>query len=194
MNYLIRNKIPLLFALLIVMIACGPTTVLTRTWTDPSVTAATFKPFTKVLVMARLKEETGNRIAEDKLVKQFKPGVALASYAFLLPSDTLQRAVDARLKKEGFDGLVLMRLKNVEQSVTVQNSGYGGYYGNRYSSTNVYVDNNYLVETCIFSLETGKMLWSGTTSSMNPSSLETTLDEIIAADKAQLIKQGLIKQ
>lgn len=184
------------FALLFVGISmlpgCGPTTVLTRTWTDPSVKAETFKPFTKILVICRVKDETGSRIAEDKLVAQIKNGVGIPSYSYLHASDTVQKDVDARLKKDGFDGLLIMRLVDVATDVSVYNSG--GYYRYGYGgNTSVYVDKNYMVETNIYSLITGKLLWSGTTSSMNPSSLETTLDEIIAADKAQLVKQGLIK-
>ena len=183
-----------LFYFIITLIACSPSTRLTKTWTDPSVSASTWKPFNKVLVMARLKDETGNRIAEDKLVKQFKPGVAVPSYTYLQPSDTIQGSVDTRLQKDGFDGLVLMKLVDVQQSVSVQNSGYGGYYGMRYGMTTVSTDHEYLVETTIYSLASGKMLWSGTTSSFNPSSLSQTIDEIIRADKNQLIRQGLIKQ
>lgn len=198
MKFLIHFRNLYLFGFVILLAACGPTTVLTRTWTDPSVKSSSFKPFTKILVIARVKDETANRIAEDKLVAQIKNGVGVPSYSYLRASDTVQRVVDARLRKDGFDGLIFMRLVDVATDVTVQNTGgYGGYYGNRYGysgGTNVYVDKNYMVETSIYSIETGKLLWSGTTSSLNPSSLETTLDEIIAADRAQLVKQGLIKQ
>lgn len=199
MNTKTKIQSLILFSFIFSMMACSPSTKLTKTWTDPSVSASTFKPFTKVLVLARLKDETGNRMAEDKLVKQFKPGVAVQSYSYLNAGDTVEQVVDARLKKDGFDGLVYMEFKSVDKSISVQSSGYGGYgyYGYRYggpSTTTVSEDKTYVVETSIFSLENGKMLWSGTTSTFNPSSLDKALDDIIEANKAQLKKQGLIKE
>ena len=196
MNTELKIKSILMMGILWMLAACSPSTQLTKTWTDPSVKASEFKPFTKVLVMSRLKDETGNRIAEDKLVAQFKPGIAVQSYSYLQPGDSVAAAVDTKLQKDGFDGLVLMRLVEINKSLNVQTTGYGGYYGYRYggASTTVSEDKTFMVETTIFSIASGKMLWSGTTSTLNPSSLEKAIDDIIAADKAQLIKQGLIKQ
>lgn len=180
------------------MIACSPSTKLERTWTDPSLTPETVKPFKKVLVIARIKDETGNRTAEDKIVAQFKPGNAVQSYSYLQPADTNQRTVDAKLQKDGFDGLLVMNLTGVNKSLSVEPGGYGGFYGRGYYGgyygTSVSEDRTFLVETKIYSLETSKLLWSGTTSTFNPTSLNQSLDEIIAAIKMQLTKQGLIKQ
>jgi len=49
------------------------------------------------------------------------------------------------------------------------------------------------VETNFYSLQSNKLLWSGTTSSLNPSKIDNTIDQIIGALKEQLQKQGLIK-
>jgi hypothetical protein len=194
------KKISIQIAAIIVLLnACSPATQLTKTWTDPSVTAGGFEPFKKVLVLASLKDVTGNRIAEDKLAAQFTKGNAVPSYSYLQSSDTVQSLVDAKLKQDGFDGLVTMRLADVDKSLYVQGGayGYGGYYGGRYgyghSGATVSVDHSYIVETCIYSLASGKLLWSGTTSTLNPDNLERAIDDIIAADKAQLVKQGLMK-
>jgi hypothetical protein len=50
-----------------------------------------------------------------------------------------------------------------------------------------------MCETNIYSLQSNKLLWSGTTSSLNPSKLDQTIDDIINTLKAQMQKQGLIK-
>ncbi len=204
MNSKTSIKTLTIFCLITLLIACSPSTQLRKTWTDPSVSGSTFKPFKKVLVVARLKDESGNRIAEDKMAAQFKKGVAVQSYSYLLASDTVQGAVDARLQKDGFDGLVLMRLTDMEKSLNVQNNSYGGYYGGYYGryygapygygGTTVTEDKEYIVETTIYSLVDGKLLWSGTTSTLNPTSLGQSIDDIIYAVKTQLFKQGLIKQ
>jgi hypothetical protein len=191
----------ILFAL---MIACSPSTKLVNTWLDPSLTPATVQPFKNVLVIARIKDETSNRVAEDKIVAKLKVP-ASPSYAFLLPSDTNTVAVDEKLKKAGFDGLVAMRLTDVNQTLNYQQGSggyYGGYYGGRpggyygyYGTPGYYTeDRTFYVETSIFSLVTGKLMWSGTTSSLNPTQLDQTLDEIIYAIRTELTKKGLIKE
>lgn len=187
----IRN----LFLLTVVALicACGSSTQLTKTWTDPSLDPKTFKAFNKVLVMTHLKDETSNRIAEDKLVQQFRPGVGVASYSYLQPGDTVESAVNAKLQKDGFDGFLVMRLSGIDKSLDIQSNNYGGYYRRGYyGTTTISEDQTFLVETKIFSFESGKMLWSGTTSTLNPASLEKALDEIIVAIKNQLVKQGFV--
>lgn len=187
-------------SLIILLSGCGPSTSLTKTWTDPSVTESGFKPFNKVLVIAKIKDETGNRIAEDRICAQFKRGNATPSYLYLQTKDTVQSDVDARLQKDGYDGLVTMRVTDVDQSVSMQGGGgyygggygYGRYYGGFYNAPTYSVDKSYLVETCIYSLTNGKLLWSGTTSTFNPANLDEMLDGIISSVKNQLVKQGLM--
>jgi len=70
------------------MFACAPATKLEKSWADPSFTA-TMKPFTKILVIAPLRDVNSQRIAEDKLVLQLKKGVTgVQSYNYLQPADT----------------------------------------------------------------------------------------------------------
>ncbi len=54
-------------------------------------------------------------------------------------------------------------------------------------------DKTFYVETSIYSLITGKKMWSGTTT-FNPSNLEQTSDEIITAVRNELMAKGLIKE
>ncbi len=71
--------------------------------------------------------------------------------------------------------------------------GYRGYYGYGYSSPGyLSEDQTFYVETSIYSLLTGKMMWSGTTTSLNPTQLDQTLDDIINTVKNQLIGEGII--
>lgn len=173
---------------------CSPATQLTKSWVDPNLNASNIKPFTKVLVIARIKDATGNRIAEDDIVKQMKCP-AVQSYQYLEAGDSVQSVVDAKLKKDGFDGVIVMKLTNVNKSLDYQPGySYGGWYGYRYGSPGyLSVDQTFYVETSIYSLVTGKLVWSGVTSSLNPTDLEQTLGEIITAIKNDLVQKGLIK-
>lgn len=206
-----KLKVLILLSLIGLMFACSPSTKLVNTWVDPSLTSETMKPFSKVLVIARIKDETTNRVTEDKIVAKINTP-AVPSYGFLLPSDTNQLAVDEKLRKDGFDGLITMRLTEVNETLNYQEGsggyyggGYGGYYGGYYGgrpggyygyySTPGYYsqDKTFYVETSIFSLLTEKLMWSGVTTSLNPSQLDETLDEIIYSIRTDLIKRGLIK-
>lgn len=187
--------------LLLLMLACTPSTQMVRTWKDPSLTPETLEPFKKVMVIARIGNETSNRIAEDKIVASMQtPGVQ--SYSIITLVDTNEVAIDAKLQKNGIDGLLVMMLTDVNKTLNYQpGSYYGGYYGYRgyygygYGSPGYLTeDQTFYVETSIYSLLSGKMLWSGTTTSLNPSQLDQTLDEIIKAVKMELTAEGLISE
>jgi hypothetical protein len=195
------------------MIAGCSSTKLSRSWADPAFNATTMKPFTKILVIAPLKDVNSQRITEDKIIAALKQGVGVQSYKYLQPSDTLKSALESKLKIDGFDGIITMSLKDVEKSTSyVQGTstygggwygyggyGYHGYYGGGYApgyySEGYYKeDKTFTVETNLFSLSEKKLLWSGTTSTLNPSSLDKTLDQIIAAIKSELQKKGYINK
>jgi DNA-nicking Smr family endonuclease len=78
-----------------------------------------------------------------------------------------------------------MRLADVEKetsyvpgTTTGYYGGYGRYYGygaGMYSSPGYYTtDKNYFVETMVYSVNPNKLLWSGTTKTVNPSKMEKT--------------------
>jgi len=50
------------------------------------------------------------------------------------------------------------------------------------------------VETNLFSIRENKLLWSATTSSLNPTSFEITMDHIIYTIKYELQKKGFLKK
>jgi len=185
----------LLYGAILLLAGCGPSTKIEKTWTDPSFTPASVPSYKKILVMGLLKDESTRRIAEDKMVAAFKNVTAVQSYSYLQPSDTIRSEVEDKLKKDGFDGVVIMRLADVDKSVSyVPGTGYGGWYGYRYSSPGYYQeDKTFYVETNFYSLPETKLLWSGTTSSLNPGKLDRTVDDIVSTLKGQLQKQKLIK-
>jgi hypothetical protein len=100
-----------------------------------------------------------------------------------------------KMKKDGIDGIILMRLTTVNKSVSYnQGSTYGGWYGYRYSSPGYYSeDKTFYVETNFYAVEGNKLIWSGTTATLNPSQFDKTLDDIIVAIRTELATKGLIK-
>jgi hypothetical protein len=98
--------------------SCSPSTKLEKSWADPSFNASKMKPFSKVLVVAPFKDATSQRVAEDKIVLSIKNANAIPSYSYLKPTDLDQKAIEEKLIKEGFDGVILMRLKDVTQTTS----------------------------------------------------------------------------
>lgn len=196
-------KIRLLWSLgvLAALTACTTTAKLDKSWSDPSLKTMTEKPFKKVLVVAKFKDESTRRIAEDKMVAAAKNVEAVQAYSYLKTEDADQNVLEQRMKQDGFDGIVSMQLKEVEKSTsytpgTAYGGWYGGYrgYGGYYGSPGYYSeDKTYLVETNFYSLKVGKLLWSGTTSTVNPTKVEESIDQIIITVKQALQKEGLIK-
>ena len=200
-------KIKLFFSALVIGLfaACGPSVTLTKTWTDPSLNGDT-KPFNKVLVIAQLKDDSTRRIAEDKIVASSPRGNFIQSYNYLKPSEKEENLVIADLTRDGIDGIILMRLTDIEKTTSyVQGTTYyggwgyrGGYYGGYgygYGSPGYYQeDKTYYVETNIYDVKTNKLLWTGTVSTTNPSKLDTTIDAIILAVKTELYNKGLLKK
>jgi len=195
----IRLLLPLgMFALLV---ACTPATQLEKSWVDPSVTPNSIKPFTKVLVVAKLKDESSRRIAEDKVSKKLKaPCVGVPSYGYLL-GDVTEEQLSAKLKSDSFDGVIVMQLKEVEKSTnyvpgtSYAGGWYGGYRGGYWGggSPGYYTeDKTYLIETLIYSLTANKLVYAGTTASLNPTKIDKTIDEAIYAIKTDMTAKGLI--
>jgi hypothetical protein len=88
---------------------CGPSTKIEKTWTDPSFSSGSVT-FHKILAMGLLKDESTRRIAEDKMVASIKGVTAVQSYTYLQPADTVRSTIEDKLRKDGFDGVVIMHL------------------------------------------------------------------------------------
>ena len=97
-----------------------------------------------------------------------------------------------------------MRLADVEKetsyvpgTTSAYYGGYGRYYGygaGMYSSPGYYTtDKNYFVETTVYSVEPDKLLWTGTTKTVNPTKIEKTVNEIADVVSDKMKKDGFLK-
>jgi len=189
----------------IALFACSPSTQITKSWVEPGASVSAAPP-TKALVIAMVKDETSRRLIEDQLVARLN-ATGVASYQ-LLTADMLKMANDEALNKMVVDGkfthILLMRLAEVEKETSyvpgsspVYYGSYGRYYGygaSAYSSPGYYqTDKNYFIESTVYSVEPNKLLWTGTTKTVNPSKLEKTVDAIADAVTVQMKKDGFLK-
>jgi hypothetical protein len=190
---------------LALLTGCSSTEIV-KTWREPS---ATFKPdpANKILVLAMVKDETSRRIIEDELVKRLGPN-AVVSYN-ILTSDMLKGASEAaledKIQRDKYTHVLMMRLADVEKetsyvpgTTTGFYGGYRGYYGygaGYYSNPGYYqTDKNYFVETTVYSVSPDKLLWTGTTKTVNPSKVEKSVNEIADVVYEKMKQDGFLVQ
>jgi len=188
------------------VMSCGASTSLTNSWRDPSVTGPL--EFNKVLVVMVTKDGATRRTVEDDIAQRItaKRNVeAVPSYTILMESD-LRNAEHAKqiVEQAGFDGAVALRIVGVDKETTYVPGTYPspyynfwGYYD--YAWPAVY-DPGYMqtdtivnIETMVYSIKDGKLVWTGTTETFNPSDLDDLVEGIGATVSAEMTKQGLLR-
>ncbi|MGH7727114.1 MAG: hypothetical protein ACREOU_16970 [Candidatus Eiseniibacteriota bacterium] len=176
---------------------CGPSTTLQGSWKDPSFTGP---PLKNILMVAAVPDGSARRTAEDIVVGDLKSKGVQATSSYTLFPDGMPTVDQMKevVAKNGYDGVIVSRLTSKEKQeyyvpptvTTVGAPGYGyggwyGWYGGVYSS---YVSPGYvgtetvvLVDTSVWSTaggEKGKMIWTGTTESIDPKSAQSITQQI----------------
>jgi hypothetical protein len=212
MNQLYRSLAPptLLLAGLLLLASCGTSTTFVDTWKDPEAKPVTFK---KIVAIAVVQDETNRRIVEDQICKNIKnPNAQCVRSWTILPQD---KASDVEFAKqvilgEGFDGAIMMRLVGVDEKTRHITTGYvasyattpyynpfWGYYNYAwpmvYQSGSTDITQMVRVETNIYSVTEERLLWSGISETMDPTSIRRMVDEIAAEAIVILRDEGLVE-
>jgi hypothetical protein len=172
--------------------ACSTTQTLS-VWKKPGIGALSFK---RVVVMVPSKDESVRRQIEDRVAADLASVQAQPSYRVLpagpLPTD--KEVLRQTLAQEGFDGGLVIRIAAVDKEATYV-PGPMPYYGfgawPMYDPGFVSVDTYVRVETSIYALPDGDLLFSVTSRTANPPDLGDLIDETVTAVREQLQKQGL---
>ena len=188
-----------------ILVSCGPSTKIEKSWMEPGASVSPAAS-NKTLVVAMVKDETSRRVIEDQLSKRLGNG-AVSSYT-IVSTEMLKGASEDALKQKVTEGnfthILLMRLADVEKetsyvpgTTTSFYGGYGRYYGygaGMYSTPGYYTtDKNYFVETTVYTVNPDKLVWTGTTKTVNPSKLEKTVNEIADVISEKMKKDGFLK-
>lgn len=186
--------------------SCTPSTKITSSWKEPDKAVITEK-LNKVLVVALFKSETSRHIAEDKMAAYLgNKGVVSYDYLDAGISAKNENAIRDKIKKDGFDGAVTMRLVDVdkEQTYTPGNmASYPSYYRNfsgyyyrnwsYYNTPGYYTTTKtYTVETNVYSIKEDKIIWTGITESVDPEGVDRMTTEIVKVVYKKMIKEGFI--
>jgi hypothetical protein len=182
------------------LVSCGPSTKIEKSWMEPGATVTASAP-NKALVIALVKDETSRRVIEDQLVKRLG-GDAIASYT--IAANATEEVLKQKIADGKFTHVLLMRLADVEKetsyvpgTTTSYYGGYGRYYGygaGMYSTPGYYTtDKNYFVETTVYTVNPDKLVWTGTTKTVNPSKIEKMVNEIGDVVSEKMKKDGFLK-
>ena len=199
-----------LIILTMTLTACSSTTM-KSTWKDPDSQPLHFQKGDTVIALVMSPNEGVRRHAEFTLAKELTSrGIikGVPAYTIISTEDLRNETqVKAHIEESGASGVVVMRVVEKSQKVTATppvytgpryRSFYGGYYGPgwgaAYSPGYLRADTIYSIETLVYDLKQGKLVWAGQSDTYNPSKVETVIKEIIDEVVEEMLKQGVINK
>jgi hypothetical protein len=177
-------------------------------WRNPAYKDAGFE---KLFVIGVGRDDTARRLFEDTFAKALanQGTAAQASWGLLPQSERLtEEQVRGAIEGGGFDGVLVTRVLSVDRDeeyvppsthtvpTTYHGYGYYGYYGSSYTVVHqpgYYKTNTtFRLETNLYSVASGGLVWSGQSDTLNPESLTDVIDSMTAAVAKKLKEEKLI--
>jgi hypothetical protein len=199
-----RFWIPSLLAL--GFLACS-TTTFDSTWRNPE--ARTLQLTGKKVAAIFVNKNTAMRhAAEDALAREITAHGAqgVPGYSVLADDEIRdQPKVKAKLEGLGFAGVVVMRVAGKETQVNYTPATYygspyyrtwGGYWGYgwgaAYDPGYMSVEKIVKIETLVYSLDQGLLVWAGVSRTTDPTQVDSFITEVAREAGNQMDKDGLL--
>lgn len=185
---------------LLFSLGCASTKMV-KNWVYPETGPLQFE---NVMALVLVQDPLVRRTGEDELVRQIQRVRAVAAYT-VLPDKELEN--DARVREAvasaGVDGIIVMRPVYDQQEVTYVPGSYPtpyysfwGYYGWAYPlaySPGYYRSDRLVgVETNVYDVGNGKLVWSGLSQTTNPEDVKKTVAATAKAVRQAMRKYGFI--
>jgi hypothetical protein len=202
-------SLPALLLASLLLSACASTTLQTA-WLDPTFTA---KPMKKIDVIGIGSNLTNQRVFEDIFAQKLREaGVEGVAGYTVIPDEAraAQQPFTDAVVRTGAQGLLVVRLLGVDTrtqvSTTMVPTGPmwggpgmwgGGWGGGPWGPTMMPVQqvSQYdlaTVEATLFEVRTGRAVWSATTQTLNPTSVQQETPGFASLIIAQLSAHGII--
>lgn len=196
----------LLVVFMIILSSCNSTYIVSN-WRDPDrqIHSSVWK---KVLVLAMLRNETERHSAEDQMVR-YLDGKGITSYSYLDENfdHKNEQALRQKIKKDGFDAAITMRLIDVDKEKIYKPAEYymypmyyddfvKYYYRNwmYYNIPGYYtITKKFIIETIIYSIRDDKIIWSGITATYDPDGVKRLTSEIAHVIRCRMEQEGFIE-
>ena len=185
----------------------GPAFV--HTWVAPDAQPGTLQG-KKVMAVFVSEEEALRRNVEDVLARELTKRGAQGTPAYSIVSRSDIRDTEktkAKLAQSGAAGIVAMWIVGREQAASgsvadnygrgtsgVMSSGDWTFaWSGVYDPGTLRTDQVVSVETRVYSLEQGKLLWASTSQATNPKKVEGLVKDLVGKVAAEMKKAGLVK-
>jgi hypothetical protein len=185
----------------LVLAACASTTIRSA-WFDTSYTGGPMKRIVVVGVGGQLADR---RVFEDSFASQLRAAGVEGIPGYTVAPDEARMdnaAFAAAIERTGADGLLIVRLLNVDTRTQVSTAmvpgpgwwGPGiGFYGPVwFPQTQVSQYEIAQVESSLYETKTRRLIWSATTETFNPSTVAQETPRFAAVIIGQLRARGLI--
>ncbi len=195
----------------VALLASCASTTLQSTWVDPTFTGG---PFKKVFVMGlAARNVTTRRVFEDIMVSKLQAAGVQAVPAWqFIPDDTQvpEPVLEAAVAKSGADSVMMTRLLGVETQTSVSTvmvpgpvigpgfgpgwggPGWWGPYNAWYAVPQVTQYQIATAETTLFDVSTKRIVWTATSRTFNPTSVQQEAPGLADAVIGALQARGLI--
>ena len=191
------------FVAALLVAGCASTT-LQSTWMDPGFTGGPFKKFFVVGLSAR--DVTTRRVFEDIVVTKLQAAGVQATPAWQSFRDEGQASeaqMEAAVVQSGADALMMTRLLGIDTRTNVSTMmvpgqmmgpgpGWWGGYSGWYAVPQVTQYQIATAETTVFDVKTRRIVWTATSQTFNPTSVQREAPGLADAVIGALQTRGLI--
>ena len=201
-----KNLLCILLSSLVMAAVSGcASTSLNSTWKEPG---ASVKQYRKLLVVGIAEKPQMRQVFEEVFAAEFtKSGTSgVASYTITGVKDKPSRVIlEDAVKKSAFDGVIITRLvsmkkdKDVRTGYVMTNHGYTDYYGIPvtyatfvHQPVEVTLSTKAAIETNLFDAGTGRMVWSGTSSAVDPEGIITISRDLANSVIKAMARDGFL--
>lgn len=199
MKFARRPILVALAALLAGLSGCQPSTRVSTVWKTPEPIG---EPFNKIMALVANASAAERRAGEDEMVRALGPARAVASYPFIADEQVQDREyIFDVVKREGIDGVAVIRLVSSDQKTTYVPPTYGAYtdpfnyrgpdFTYRGGYTNI--DTIVTVETSVYSVRREKLIWAGSSQTYNPANIQDLVEQVCRGSVEELKREGFIK-
>lgn len=205
-----RFTVGVLAALLLLSLVSCATTTFTHTWLNSSAERAD-NSFGKILVLGMSVEPSVRRTFEFSLRQQLlEHGVdAMSTLEIVGHNQEVSRETfDMLFGDRDIDAVIVSRLVGVETDYRYETDytyapydyyhTFGDYYHTSYptvySQTYITAEQRVIVETNLYDTKDGKLVWSGTSETLEQDSAMDVIDSLNKALIKELISEGLIEE
>lgn len=163
----------------------------------------------KILVVAMFKTTVANRVAEDQMAS-YLDGKGVVSYQYLDKNfnKNKEEAIRNKIRKDGFDGAITMRLIDVDKDSVYTPTrintypayymDFGSYYYRYWDSYSIpgyfTTTKTYIVEVNVYSIWDNKIIWTAITKTTDPKGVDKLTKEIASVVYKRMLKEGFLKK